>query len=66
MKRSEGAELKFRKKVGDGCGKALVLLAVKVSDQEWARLADKIEAMLQKRDLTDEEVAEPLKRLRDS
>jgi hypothetical protein len=37
-----------------------------VSDQEWASLADKIEAMLQKRDLTDEEVAEPLKRLRDS
>jgi hypothetical protein len=41
-------------------------LPVKVSDQEWARLADKIEAMLLKRDLTDEEVAEPLKRLRNS
>jgi hypothetical protein len=66
VKRPEGAELKFWKKVGDGCGKALVLLPVKVSDQEWARLADKIEAMLQERDLTDEEVAESLKRLRDS
>jgi hypothetical protein len=41
-------------------------LPVKVSDQEWTRLADKIEAMPLKRDLTDEEVAELLKRLRDS